>query len=304
MIMKRKNKMPEFFINAFYESKFKDNFFVIKAGGKIIEDDEALNNLLCNIRELTMQGIKILLIYGGGRAMDIEAEKRGVEVQKTGGKRITDEANMDIMKHVLGGDMSLKVSGAMAKAKLDGLSFNAVPADWMSVSLQPKVKGDDFTGGIHNVYERPVNRLFRTVNFVACACIAITEDGTACNINADTIATQLAIGTKAHKLMFLSDVDGVKIKDEVADIITSEQIEGLIADGTATGGMQVKLENCKAALDAGVRRIHLMSGLRKDALKKEIYEPVGPGTMLFSESERQSYTNEVEAQKLIEGQKG
>jgi len=304
MIMKPKNKMPEFFINAFYESKFKDNFFVIKAGGKIIEDDVALENLLSNIRELTLQGIKILLIYGGGRAMDVEAEKRGIEVKKTGGKRITDEANMGIVKHVLGGDLSLKVSGAMAKVKLDGLSFNAVPADWMNVTLQPKVKGDDFTGGIHNVQARPVNRLFRTVNFIACACIAITEDGTACNINADTIATQLAIGTKAHKLMFLSDVDGVKINDKVAEIITSEQIDGLIADGTATGGMHVKLENCKAALDAGVRRIHLMSGLRKDALKKEIYEPVGPGTMLFSESERQSYQNEVEAQKLIEGQKG
>ena len=300
---KNKNRMPEFFINAFYESKFKDNFFVIKAGGKIIEDDAALENLLSNIRDLTMQGIKILLIYGGGRAMDVEAEARGVTVEKTGGKRITDAANMGIVKHVLGGDLSLKVSGAMAKLKLEGLSFNAVPSDWMSVSLQPKVKGDDYTGGVHNVHARPIKRLFKTVNFVTCACIAITDDGVACNINADTIATQLAIGTKADKLMFLSDVDGVKIDGKTAGVITAEEIEGLIADGTATGGMQVKLENCKAAMDAGVKRIHLMSGLREDALKKEIYEPVGPGTMLFSERERKNYENEVEAQRLIEGQK-
>ncbi len=302
-MLKRKNNMPEFFINAFYESKFKDNFFVIKAGGKIIEDDEALDNLMSNIRDLTLQGIKILLIYGGGRAMDIEAEKRGIEVKKTGGKRITDEANMGVVKHVLGGDLSLKVSGAIARMKLEGLSFNCIPADWMNVSLVPKTPEDTFTGGIHGVYPRPINRLFRSVNFVACACLAQTEDGVTCNINADTIATQLAIGTKAHKLMFLSDVDGVQIDGKVADIITAEQIDGLIADGTASGGMQVKLENCKAALDAGVRRIHLMSGLHKDALKKEIYEPVGPGTMLFSESERTSYQNEVEAQKLVEGQK-
>ena len=300
--MLKKNNMPEFFINAFYESKFKDNFFVIKAGGKIIEDDVALTNLLSNIRDLTLQGIKVLLIYGGGRAMDEEAEKRGVEVKKTGGKRITDEANMDIVKHVLGGDLSLKVGAAIAKEKLEGLSFNSIPADWMNVSLQPKVKGDDFTGGINGVYARPINRLFRTVNFVACACLAQTQDGVTCNINADTIATQLAIGTKADKLIFLSDVDGVKIDGQTAGVITAEQIPGYIADGTATGGMQVKLENCKAAMDAGVRRVHLLSGLREDALKKEIYEPVGPGTMLFAESERVSYENEVEAQKLIEGQ--
>ena len=301
--MSKKQHMPQFFIEAFYESKFKDNFFVIKAGGKIIEDDAALENLLSNIRDLSNQGIKILLIYGGGRAMDVEAEERGVKVTKTDGKRVTDAENMAIMKHVLGGDLSLKVSGAMAKVKLDGLSLNAVPAEWMNVTLQPKTPEDIFTGAIHGVHTRPINRLFKNVNFVACACLAITEDGVACNINADTIATQLAIGTHAHKLIFLSDVDGVKIGTDTADIITAEQIEGYIANGTVTGGMLVKLENCKAALDAGVRRIHLFSGLRNDALKREIYESVGPGTMLFKESERQSYANEVEAHKLIESQK-
>lgn len=301
--MSKKQNMPQFFIEAFYESKFKDNFFVIKAGGKIIEDDKALENLLSNIRDLSNQGIKILLIYGGGRAMDIEAEERGVKVTKTGGKRVTDAENMAIMKHVLGGDLSLKVTGAMAKVKLDGVSLNTVPADWMSVTLQPKTPEDVFTGSIQGVHTRPINRLFKSVNFIACACLAVTGDGVACNINADTIATQLAIGTQAHKLIFLSDVDGVQIGTQTADVITAEQIEGYIANGTVTGGMLVKLESCKAALDAGVRRIHLLSGLREDALKREIYDSVGPGTMLFKESERQSYANEVEAHKLIENQK-
>lgn len=302
--MSKKNHMPQFFINAFYESKFKDNLFVIKAGGKVIEDDAALENLISNIRDLTLQGIKVLLVYGGGRAMDEESEKRGVKVVKTDGKRVTDAENMAVMKHVVGGDLSLKVTGVMAKLNVEGLSFNAVPHNWMDVSLQPKVPGDDFTGAIHSVSARPISRLFRSVNFIACACISISGEGVACNINADTIATELAIGVKADKLIFLSDVDGVQIGHTTAETITAEQIEGYIANGTATGGMKVKLENCKAALDAGVRRVHLLSGLRKDALKKEIYEPVGPGTMLFKESERQSYENEIAAQKLIEGQKG
>ena len=301
--MSKNNKMPEFFINAFYESKFKDNFFVIKAGGKVIEDERALNNLISNIRDLTLQGIKVLLVYGGGRAMDEESEKRGIAVEKVGGLRINLAENIAVMKHVVGGDLSLQVSAAMAKNNLEGLSLNAVPADWGNITLAPKNEKDEFTGGIERIHARPINRLFKVTNFVACACLALTDDGVVCNINADKIATQIAIGVKAHKLMFLSDVDGVKIGNEFAGIITSEQIEGYIADGSVTGGMKVKLENCKAALDAGVRRIHLMSGLHEDALKKEIYEPVGPGTMLFRESERQSYENEVEAQKLIEGQK-
>jgi len=226
-----------------------------------------------------------------------------VAVEKVDGLRINKSENIDVMKHVVGGDLSLDISAAMARNNLEGLSLNALPADWANVVLAPKNDQDAYTGGIERLHSRPIKRLFKVTNFVACSCLAITQDGTMCNINADKIATQIAIGVKAHKLIFLSDVDGVKIGEKTAGIITAEQIEGYITDGTATGGMKVKLQNCKAALDAGVRRVHLLSGLREDALKKEIYEPVGPGTMLFSESERQSYENEVEAQKLIEGQK-
>jgi len=299
--MTKKPTIPQFFINGFYESKFKDNLFVIKAGGKIIEDEKALENLLSNIRELNHVGIKVLLIYGGGRAMDELAEARGVEVKKTGGKRITDAANMQIVKEVLGGDLSLRVASAMAKVKLDGLSLSAVPADWMNVTLAPKCEGDDFTGGIKSVDNRSVSRVLRSYNFIATACLALTDDGTVCNINADTIATQLSIGTKAHKLIFLSDVDGVNIDGKTAHLITDTEIDGYISDGSVTGGMQVKLESCKEALDAGVKRIHLINGLRDDALKKEIFEPTGPGTMLIPDNARESYENEVSAQKIIEG---
>ena len=301
--MKKQKTIPQFFINAFYESKFKDNLFVVKAGGKIIEDEKALGSLLTNIKELNHLGIKVVLIYGGGRAMDELAEERGVTVRKTGGKRVTDAATMDIVKEVLAGDLSLRVSSAMAKAKVDGLSLNLVPADWMDVALKPKCEGDDFTGGINNVDGRSVNRLLRSANFIAMPCLAMTKDGVICNINADRIATHLAIGIKAHKLIFMSDVDGVQINGATKHLITDKQIEGYIEDGSVTGGMQVKLENCKAAMDAGVQRIHLINGLRDDALKKEIFEPTGPCTMLIPEEGLKAYENEVEAQKIIEGKK-
>lgn len=301
--MTQKN-IPEFFINAYYESKFKDNFFLIKVGGKIAEDQKALENILSNIRDLTHKGIKVLMIYGGGHAMDEEAKKSGIEVKKIDGRRVTTESCMTVMRHVVAGDLSLAVSSAMARVKLDGLSLNAVPVDWMSVVMRPKKPVDyGLVGDIKGVNPRPINRLFRYTNFVACACVCISEDGEILNVNADTVATQLAIGMKAHKLMFFSDVDGVKVKGKTAEVITDKQIDKLIKDGIATGGMKVKLENCRRALDAGVRRIHLLSGLRKDALKSEIYESTGPGTMLFLEAERKSYENEIETQRLIEGRK-
>jgi len=295
--------IPNFFINAFYENKFRDNFFVVKAGGKIVEDQEALDSLIANIRDLTQIGIKVLLIYGGGRAIDRRAAELGVQVVKHEGRRVTDQATIDIVKEVVGGSLALNVYQSMARNKLEGLSLNAIPAEWMRVELRSQPIDFGFVGDIKAVFHRPVNRLFKSTNFIACACLASTEDGTVCNINADTIATQLAIGTKASKLVFLSDIDGVKLKGAVAPLITAEEIPMYIHNGQVKGGMQVKLENCAEALKAGVRRIHLINGLRKDALKKEIFEPVGPGTMLIKASEEQSYKNEIEAQKLLESRK-
>ncbi len=302
--MKKKNQMPEFFINAFYESKFRNNLFVIKAGGKIIEDDKMLENLLANIRDLNMRGIKTLLVYGGGNAMDIESAKRGVQVTKHEGRRITDQASIDVMKHVVGGDLALKISSFMARLNLEGYAFNAVPPAWMDVDLRDKKPVDfGFVGEIKRVHVRPINRLMKNTNFVVTSCLSFTEKGEICNINADTIATQIAIRLQAHKLIFLSDVDGVKINGKTTDLITTTQIDGYIADGTVDGGMRVKLENCKAALLAGVRRIHLLNGFRDDALHKEIFEPVGTGTMLIMDDERGAYENEIEAQKAVEGYK-
>ena len=295
--------IPNFFINAFYESKFQGNLFVIKASGKVIEDDEARDALIRNIHQLTLHGVQVLLIYGGGRAMDEQAHARGIEVTNHDGRRVTDLATIEMMKEVVGGSLSLKVYQSMAAQNVEGLSLNAVPSSWMEVELRPKAPIDfGFVGDIRRVHARPLKRLFKSVNFVAMPCLAATDDGTVCNINADTIATQIAIGALADKLIFMSDVDGVQIKGQTAFVITDKEIEGYIADGTVTDGMQVKMENCKAALDAGVKRIHLINGLTPDALHKEIYESVGAGTMLISEEERTHYMNEVEAQKVIERQ--
>ncbi len=300
--MSNDNTLPDFFINAFYESKFRDNLFIVKASGAVIEDEAAREAVIANIFELCLQGIKVILIYGGGLAIDAALKERDIEVKKHEGRRITDADTIQVIREVIGGDLSLKIAETMQHHSLEGLSFNALPSDWMDVTLRAKEPVDfGFVGDIKEVHARPALRLLKSSNFIACPCLAISEDGHLCNINADTIATQLAAGLKADKLIFMSNVDGVKVDGETALMITAEEIPGLIADGTVTDGMQVKMENCMAALDAGVKRIHLINGLRENALYKEIFESVGPGTMLLREEEKDSYMNEVEVQKAIGG---
>ncbi|MDH5722871.1 MAG: hypothetical protein OEY94_06085 [Alphaproteobacteria bacterium] len=299
--MSKNKKLPDFFINAFYESKFRDSLFVIKASGDVVECEKSLDNLLKDIRELTMHGIKILLVYGGGKAMDRASEERGIEVEKIGGRRINKAGNIQILKEIVGGNLSLNITSGMQKHSIEGLSFNAMPVNWADIEAAPKTPEDQFTGGIKAVYPRPIRRLFKVTDFIACACIGTSKDGQILNINADTIATNIAITLKAQKLIYLSNVDGVKIDGETAFMITENDIPKLIKDGTVTGGMQVKMENCKQALEAGVKRIHLINGLRENALHDEIFESVGPGTMILREDERENYLNEIEIQKAIGG---
>ncbi len=302
---KNQRNMPQFFINAFYHSKFRDNLFVIKAGGKVIEDKKALDDLIADIRNLNLMGIKVLLVYGGGEALDRAVEARGNGIKRENGRRVTDPATMQIMKEVVGGDLSLKVYESMAREYLEGITLNAVPPEWMRTVMRPKKPVDyGLVGDIKTVNARPIRRLFKSHDFVAVACMAWTEkEKKLVNINADTIATQLAMGVEAHKLIFLSDVDGVQVDGKAVPIITDKDIPEMISSGKATGGMKVKLENCLEALKGGVRRIHLINGFRHNALSKEIFEPVGPCTMLILESERDHYNNEVAAQMLLEGHK-
>lgn len=296
----QQKRMTNFFVNAFYHSKFMNNTFIVKASGDLIEDDKALESLIGNIKKLTHHGIKVLLVYGGGKATDKALNARGIDIKKHDGRRITDQDTLDVMKEVICGSLSVRVASVIAKQGVEGYSLNAVPQDWMRVKLRPKEPIDfGFVGNIQMTRKRGIKRLFKVTNFVAVPCLAFAEDGVLCNINADTIATELAIGIKADKLVFLSNVDGVLKDGKTISMITDADINGLISDGTVSGGMQVKMENCRRALMEGVKRIHLIDGMRENALEKEIFESVGPGTMIISEAEKDIYMNEVEMQKAI-----
>ena len=296
----KKRRMSNFFINAFYHSKFQDQLFVVKASGDVIEDDKALDSLIKNIKDLSNHGINILLVYGGGKAVDAELTSRGIAIKKKNGRRITDAPTMAVMKDVIGGRLSLKVGAAIAKHKVEGLSFNAVPQNWLHADFRKKKPVDyGFVGDILSTSRRDIMRPFKATNFIACSCLTYSDNGKLLNINADTIATELAIGAEAGKLVFMSNVDGVIIGKKTAFMITDKEIPPLIKKKIVTDGMKVKMETCLRALKAGVTRIHLINGLRKDSLYKEIFESIGPGTMLITDKERVSYNNEIAIHKAL-----
>ena len=230
--MTKQNKLPDFFINAFYESKFRVNLFIVKASGRIIQDNTALLSLMNDIKTLSLAGIRIILIYGFGNAMDVAAEQRGVKVTKHNTHRVTDAPTLELLKQVVCGSMSTRISSMMAKTQIDGLNLNAVPHNWLSLSLWDKEeKGADFgyVGEINDVHSRPIIRMLKNYNVVAVPCVATMADGQHCNMNADRLAMHLANALHTDKLIFLSNVDGVLDKDKkTIPLITDDNLQNLI----------------------------------------------------------------------------
>jgi acetylglutamate kinase len=287
-------------MKEFYQAKYRDSLFIVKAGGRMISDEPSRLSLLEDIAELTNAGIKVLLVYGGGHAIDDALNDAGIAPRKVEGRRITGSREMQLIKQVMTADLGYRVNASMAKLGLNGLVLGALPPSWVKVTPRPRDNLDDYgyDGTIDSVNEDVLRHAFDGMRFIATPCLSVTEkDGI--NINADNVASALAIGCKARKLIFLSDVEGVLIDGKTAPYLTDEDIPKLIADGTVTGGMKVKLENCCDALNAGVRRIHLLDGFKPHALLREVYDSIGAATMILREEDRQSYLNEIETEKVI-----
>lgn len=278
---------------TFYKKRFSGQIFVIKAGGRIIADDKARDDLMKTVQELTGDGIKVLLIYGGGQVIDEAIAAEGRKPTKIDGRRITSEKDIACVKRALAGDLAFRLLETMAKIDLDGYLFNTVPDHWAKYRRRPK-QGDipRFDATIEQVHVKYPRAMFNTTKLIIVPCLGLLNQGVTVNINADNMAVALASGIKAAKLIFLTDVDGVKIDDKVRSVITAGELQAFIDDGVVKDGMRVKMENCIEALHAGVKRVHILNGFKKDMLRDEVYTSTGAGTMIVRRTEKRKYEKE------------
>lgn len=282
----------------FYKNLFKDQLFIIKASGKVIIESEARENLITNIKELTEDGIKVLLIYGGGQSIDEAMAEARIKPLKINGRRISSSNDIKIIKKVLAGDIGFKISESLVKSHLPSNVLNALPPHW--AKAKRRANHEDiirFDGTLIDINAENIRNHFIATNLVVCPCLAFTENGTALNINADNVAIELATKVKASKLILMTDIDGVMVDGKVQSVLTGTEIDKLISDGIVTDGMQVKLENCVNAIRSGVKRIHILNGLKRDTLRDEVYTSTGTGTMIVRTTEKEVY----EEEKLKEG---
>ena len=262
--------------------KYGGNVLQAKPGQAAVDEDEALASFAEDIVLMRSVGMLPVVVHGGGPQIGALMERVGKEVEFQDGFRVTDADTIDLVRMVLVGKVNrdivstVNVHGALAVG-LSGEDANLISATARSEAL-------GFVGDVVGVDPTIVLQLLAQGLIPVVATIGTDASGQAFNINADTAAGALAAALKAEKLVFLTDVAGLRADpDDPGSLlhrVTAEQLDDMVASGAANGGMIPKVEACARAVRHGVRRAHILDGRTPHALLLELFTDEGVGTMV------------------------
>jgi acetylglutamate kinase len=259
---------------------------VVKLGGEVV-GDARLAQLAADVAELASKGHRVTIVHGGGPQATELSKKLGIAPQIVGGRRITDEATLDVMKMVVAGRLNVDLCAALRRAGArpvglhDAVGATRRPPKIVSGGGEAPI---DFglVGDVAALDVPLLDALDRAGYLPVLACLGNGTDGAVYNINADIVANQLARALGADLLVLITSVDGVMrdLADPNSRIprLTVAEGRAAIASGTISGGMIPKLEESFAALAQGVKRILIVAG----DLARAVGEPGSSGTLLES----------------------
>jgi len=236
---------------------------VIKFAGALLEDEAMVGELARHVATLAKHGHEILVVHGGGRAFTATLKRMGMESKFVSGLRVTDGETRDAAVMVFGGLLNKRLAGAISAAGQPAIGISAADANCFTAA--PLVH-NDVEGGLGYVgYLTAVNTpffesLWREKLLPVASCLGLGADGELYNINADHMAAACAEFIRAEQLIYLTDVAGVLDGERVLAAISCEQIEQLVQSRVVSGGMVLKLEAAKRALEGGVRQVHIIGG--------------------------------------------
>lgn len=278
-----------------YIQRFNRKIIVVKYGGSAMIDETLKQDVIEDVVLLKLVGFKPIIVHGGGKEISRWVDKVGMETQFIDGFRVTDSDTMELAEMVLA-----KVNKELV-SKVQTLGVKAAGICGKDGGLLKAVKktsnGKDlgFVGDVEDVDVKILEDLIEKDFLPIIFPIGMDSNGVSYNINADEAAGAIAAKLQAEKLVYLSDVEGVRRDADDPESMISElyisEAEDLIADGTITGGMLPKIQNCIDAINQGVSRVHIMDGRIPHSLLLEIFTNKGIGTAIIKE-DREKYYNE------------
>lgn len=264
--------------------RFRGKTTVIKLGGSVLEDEEHLMHILIDVIFMETVGMRPVIVHGGGKAINRALAEASVEPHFIHGRRVTDEPTLNVVKRVLAGDVNVFLTEEIER--LGGRAMN-LSLNTTNVLFGEKLhleSEDDlgFVGHVTRVDRSVIEGLSYTDQVPVIPSMCEGPDGQYYNVNADTAAMAVAQALGAEKLVFLSDVNGVRRdKDDPDTIIhslNSAEANQLIDEGVIDSGMIPKVQACLETLGRGVGKVHIIDGRLRHSLLLEIYTTAGVGT--------------------------
>jgi acetylglutamate kinase len=236
---------------------------VIKLAGALLEDDATVRALARQIAALAQQGHEILVVHGGGRLFTATLKRMGIESNFVAGLRVTDRETRDVAVMVFAGLLNKRLASAISAEGAPAVGISA--ADAASFRAEPMVHNEiegrlGFVGYLTGLNNSFIESLWREGVVPVAPCLGLGPDNELYNINADHMAAACAEYLGADRLIYLTDVAGVLDGDKVLSAITWEEIERLVQSRVVSGGMVLKLEAAKRALEGGVREVQIVGG--------------------------------------------
>lgn len=270
-----------------YIREFAGGVVVVKIGGSIMDEPDALASLVQDVCFMASVGMRPILVHGGGKAINAAMAKAGLEAQFVQGRRYTDERTLAIAEHVLINDINKSIVETVASFGSQGMGLHSL-ASCVVFGKTLRLDGDEgrkidigLVGEVQWVNAELLSAIIDAGIIPVIAPIARDPAGGKLNINADSVAGHVAASINAEKLVLVSDTHGIRRSDDEDDMashLTRAEIDELIQTGIISAGMLPKVEASLTAVGSGVRKAHIIDGRIPHSLLLEIYTESGIGT--------------------------
>ena len=272
-----------------YIQQFAGRTVVVKYGGAAMKESTLKDKVIRDVVFLACVGLRPVVVHGGGPEINSWLGKLGIEAQFKNGLRVTDAATMDVVEMVLVGRVNKELVSLINRA--GGKAVGLCGKDGNLIKARPEGReGIGFVGEVNSVDTKLVESLVNSGYIPVVSSVAADETGQAYNINADTVAGEIAAALGAEKLILLTDTAGI-LKDykDPSTLIAKvdiQQARELIGSGIVAGGMIPKVTCCVRSLAQGVRAAHIIDGRIPHALLLEIFTDEGIGSMIVASEYR------------------
>ncbi|MBF0278549.1 MAG: acetylglutamate kinase [SAR324 cluster bacterium] len=263
-----------------YIQKFQGKIIVIKYGGAAMIEEELKVHFARDIVLLQSLGMCPVIVHGGGPEVSRAMEQLGQEVSFIDGLRVTSAENIKVAEMVLSGTINKEIIAHLNTFDGKAVGLSGKDGHLIEAYKKAPVSGVDlgYVGGVKSTNPEILHVLLREKFLPVVSPIGLGKDGVTYNLNADTVASSIAVALKADKIIFMTDVDGIMVDGKLQSELNSEEVKKLIKKQVIRGGMVPKAEAILTSVASGVRAAYIINGTDPHSVIAELFTDKGTGT--------------------------